>query len=175
MGESELEASVNDRLGFCPRCGEYLKEDMTTCPKCGLIIREAIPPLEPISFRSADMVGSMRSTLGAMCLIVSGIIGLTMASFVLVNQETIIADIISLYGMDAATVHDSVIFLGIFWLISGIWASVGGYFASRRRHYRIAIMGGIFALGTFGLVFLEGSIMGLIGLILVWLSRREFR
>jgi hypothetical protein len=117
----------------------------------------------------------MRSTLGAMCLIISGIIGLTMSSFVLMNQEAIIADIINLYGLDAATVHDAVIFLGIFWLISGIWATVGGYFASRRRHYRLAVMGGVFALGTFGLIFLEGSIMGLIGLILVVLSRREFR
>ena len=46
--KSELATNSNDRLGFCPRCGDYLNEEMTVCPKCGLLIKEAIPPLEPI-------------------------------------------------------------------------------------------------------------------------------
>jgi hypothetical protein len=174
LGGSELAKSANDRLGFCPRCGEFLKEEMIVCPKCGLIIKEAIPPLEPI-FTSPMEVGSVRSTIGAVCLIISGLVGISMSSFVVMNQEAIVANIVSIYGMDLATVHDTVIFLAAFWFISGIWAFVGGLFAYRRRHFRIAVMGGIFALGTFGLIFLEGSIMGLIGLILILLSRREFR
>jgi hypothetical protein len=171
---SELATSSNERLGFCPRCGEYLKEEMTQCPKCGLIIREAIPSMEQISPRTPVTVGSTRLTLGAACLVISGLIGLAMASFLMANKEAIIAEITSLYGNQMGSIPDAVTFLVIFWIISGILASLGGYFAFKRQHLRIALMGGVFALGTFGLVFLEGSVMGLIGLVLIWLSRREF-
>jgi len=170
-----LATSSNDRLGFCPRCGEYLKEEMTVCPKCGLAIREAIPPLEPITLRPSAPSGSMRAMIGAACLILSGLIGLTMSSFVLINRDAIASEIASVYGGNLATVQEAVTFLVVFWLVAGIMASVGGYFAGQRRHFKVAMLGGVFALGTFGLIFIEGSLLGLIGLILVWLSRREFR
>ena len=154
-----MATSSNDRLGFCPRCGEYLKEEITICPKCSLVITEAIPPLGPIIMRSSGPPGSMRAMMGAACLILSGLIGLTMASFVMINRDAIVAEIAKVYGGDLAAVQEAVTVLAIFWLVAGIMASVGGFFA----------------LGTFGLIFLEGSFMGLIGLILIWLSRREFR
>jgi hypothetical protein len=169
-----MATSSSERLDFCSRCGEYLKEDTTQCPKCGLIIKEAIPTLEQISPRSPVTVGSTRLTIGAACLVISGLIGLTMSSFLMANQEAIVAEITRLYGDQMGSIQEAVTFLIIFWVVSGIMASVGAYFAFQRRHFRIALAGGIFALGTFGLIFLEGSVMGLIGLILVWLSRREF-
>ncbi len=174
-GDSELATSANDRLGFCPHCGEYLKEEMTLCPKCGMLIKEAVPPLEPISFRNSKVIGSMRSVTGAVCLVLSGLIGLTMSTFVMLNQEAIVAEIVKVYGGDLAGVQEAVVFLGVFWLISGAMAFLGGFFAAQRRHFKLAMIGGVFALGTFGMVFLEGSVIGLIGLTLVWLSRREFR
>jgi hypothetical protein len=170
-----LAISSSDRLGFCPRCGEFLPEELTLCPKCGLPIKEAIPPLEPISLRSSNMIGSMRSLMGAVCLVLSGLIGLTMASFVMLNQEAIVAEIINVYGGELSNIQEAVTFLVVFWLVAGVMAFIGGFFAAQRRHFKIAVIGGVFALGTFGLVFLEGSVLGLLGLILVFLSRHEFR
>jgi hypothetical protein len=174
LEKSELAISSNDPLGFCPRCGEYLKDETTKCPKCGLVIKEAIPQLEPIPSR-AKVFGSMRSMMGAVCLVLSGMIGLTMSSFLIMNQEAIVAEIARVYGDQLGSIQEAVTFLIIFWIVSGIMALVGGYFASQRRHFKIALAGGVFALGTFGMVFLEGSIIGLFGLILIWLSRSEYR
>jgi hypothetical protein len=170
-----LATSSEERIGFCPRCGEYLKEEAAQCPKCGLIIREAIPTVEQLSPRTTVTVGSTRSMIGAACLVISGLIGLTMSSFLLVNKDAIIAEITAVYGTQLGSIPDAVSFLIVFWIVAGVMASIGGYFTFQRRHFRIALAGGIFALGTFGLIFIEGSVMGLIGLILVWLSRREFR
>jgi hypothetical protein len=170
----ELAISSSDRLGFCPRCGEFLPEELTLCPKCGLPIKEAIPPLEPISF-PLKMIGSTRSLMGAVCLVLSGLIGLTMSSFVMLNQEAIVAEIINVYGGELGNIQEAVTFLVVFWLVAGVMAFIGGFFAAQRRHFKIAVIGGVFALGTFGLVFLEGSVLGLLGLILVFLSRHEFR
>jgi len=170
-----LATSSNDRLGFCPRCGEILPKELTLCPKCGLSIREAIPPLEPISLRSSNMIGSTRSLMGAVCLVLSGLIGLTMSSFVMLNQEAIVAEIINVSGGELGNIQEAVTFLIAFWLVAGVMAFIGGFFAVQRRHFKLVMIGGVFALGTFGLVFLEGSVLGLIGLILVFLSRREFR
>jgi hypothetical protein len=162
-------------LGFCPRCGEYLKEEMTLCPKCGLQIKEAIPPIEQLSPRPIMKPGSMRSFMGAACLVVSGLIGLSMSSFLAMNQGEIVAEIVQIYGGQLSSVQEAATFLIAFWAVAGVMATLGGYFAAQRRHFKFAMVGGVFALGTFGLVFLEGSIMGLIGLILIWRSRREFR
>jgi hypothetical protein len=174
MGDLVLATSSNDRLGFCPNCGEYLKEEMTRCPKCGFPIKEAIDQLEPIPF-PPKMAGSMRSLFGAVCLVLSGLIGLTMSLFVMLNQDAIVAEMTSIYGSELGNIQEALTFLSFFWLISGIMAFIGGYFAAQRRHFKIAMIGGVFALGTFGMVLLEGSVLGLFGLILVFLSRREFR
>jgi len=168
-----MTTEMSDRLGFCPHCGEYLKEEMTRCPKCGFVIKDAIPPLEPL-FRPVKEPGSLRSTIGAACLILSGFIGLSMSSFVMLNQEAIVAEIATIYGGELGTIQEAVTFLVVFWLVAGIMAFIGGFFAAQRRRFKVAMIGGFFALGTFGLIFLEGTMMGMIGLMLIWLSRREF-
>ena len=70
---------------------------------------------------------------------------------------------------------DDEVFLifGVFVLISSIIAMIGGIFAIQKTNYPMAVLGGIFALFTF--FFLIGSILGLIGLILIAISRNEFR
>jgi hypothetical protein len=67
---------------------------------------------------------------------------------------------------DALT--DIITICGVIWLIFGIIGLLGGIFAIKRTHYGLAILGGIFALlaGFF--------ILGLIGLILVAISKNEF-
>ena len=57
-------------------------------------------------------------------------------------------------------------------LAFGVVATVGGVFALTRRHFGLAVTGGVFAI--LGLGLLIGSLLGLIGLILVLVSRRDF-
>lgn len=59
--------------------------------------------------------------------------------------------------------------IGAIFLIPGIIAFIGGIFAAQRKRYGFAITGGILAM-LFG-----GFIFGLIGLILVAISKNEFQ
>jgi hypothetical protein len=58
--------------------------------------------------------------------------------------------------------------------IISIFALVGGIVAVKRKAWGLAIVGGILGLFTIGPFFL-GSIISLIGLILVAISRKEFQ
>jgi len=52
-------------------------------------------------------------------------------------------------------------------MVVGIIALLGGIFAIQRKHFGLAVLGGILSLGGF-------FILGLIGLILVAVSKDEF-
>ena len=69
-------------------------------------------------------------------------------------------------GMDAFT--SIVMICGIILLVFGIIALLGGIFAIKRTHFGLAILGGIFSLLSPGIIF------GLIGLIVVAISKKEF-
>ena len=57
---------------------------------------------------------------------------------------------------------------GIIWIVLSLVGLLGGIFAMQRKHFGLAILGGIFSL-LFGFF-----IFGLIGLILVAISKSEF-
>lgn len=57
---------------------------------------------------------------------------------------------------------------GIIWLVFGIIGLLGGIFAMQRKHFGLAIVGGIFSMLAGFFIF------GLIGLILVAISKDEF-
>ncbi|MFQ6106300.1 MAG: hypothetical protein ACE5QF_01745 [Thermoplasmata archaeon] len=57
---------------------------------------------------------------------------------------------------------------GIIWILLSLIGILGGVFAMQRKHFGLAIVGGIFSL-LFGFF-----IFGLIGLILVAISKNEF-
>jgi hypothetical protein len=63
---------------------------------------------------------------------------------------------------------------GIIGCILSIFTLVGGIVAVKRKAWGLAIVGGILGLFTIGPLFL-GSIMALIGLILVVISRKDFQ
>jgi len=62
---------------------------------------------------------------------------------------------------------------GVLLFVFGALALAGGYFGIRRRHFGFAIAGGVF--GLLGLGFYVGSLLALIGIILVAISKDEFR
>lgn len=67
-----------------------------------------------------------------------------------------------------AGLGELLIICGVIWLIFGIIGLLGGIFAIKRTHFGLAIVGGIFSLLAGFIIF------GLIGLILVAISKNEF-
>jgi hypothetical protein len=63
---------------------------------------------------------------------------------------------------------------GIIGCILSVFALIGGIVAVKRKSWGLAIMGGILGIFTIGPIFL-GSIISLVGLILVAVSRKEFQ
>jgi hypothetical protein len=57
-------------------------------------------------------------------------------------------------------------------IIFSIFPLIGGIFAIQRKMWGLGVAGGV--LGIFSLGFIIGSILALIGLILIAVSRREF-
>jgi len=69
------------------------------------------------------------------------------------------------YGVDISGILAT---CGIIWIVLSLVGLLGGIFAVQRKHFGLAILGGIFSL-LFGFF-----IFGLIGLILVAISKSEF-
>jgi hypothetical protein len=63
---------------------------------------------------------------------------------------------------------------GIIGCILSVFALIGGIVAVKRKSWGLAIVGGILGIFTIGPIFL-GSIISLVGLILVAVSRKEFQ
>ncbi len=57
--------------------------------------------------------------------------------------------------------------------VFAIIAIIGGIFGIRRKYFALAIAGGVF--GLLGIGFFLGSVLALVGLILLAVSRNEFR
>jgi hypothetical protein len=56
--------------------------------------------------------------------------------------------------------------------VFAIVAIIGGVFGIRRKRFVLAIAGGVF--GLLGIGFIVGSVLALVGLILLAVSRKEF-
>ncbi|MCJ2670524.1 MAG: hypothetical protein LN416_08460 [Candidatus Thermoplasmatota archaeon] len=69
------------------------------------------------------------------------------------------------YGMDISGI---LAVCGIIWIVLSLIGLLGGIFAMQRKHFGLAIVGGIFSLLVGFFIF------GLIGLILVAISKDEF-
>jgi len=57
-------------------------------------------------------------------------------------------------------------------LVFAVIAIIGGVFGIRRKYFGLAIAGGVF--GLLGIGFFVGSVLALVGLILLAVSRKEF-
>jgi hypothetical protein len=105
---------------------------------------------------------------------ISGLIGI-IYGLVFVSLSSTVIDVLGgTYGEDVLKMLEGVLVAcGVIWFIVGLIALIGGVFAIRRRRWGIAVVGGVFGLLTLG-PWLIGSILGLIGLILVVISKDEF-
>jgi hypothetical protein len=107
-------------------------------------------------------------------ILIAGVLAIIMA---LAFMTMTVNDIQNYEGLNTRgwTAEEFVSFLhscGIVDLIFGVLAVIGSIFALKRTHFGLAVVGGVFAFLGFG--FVVGTLIGLIGLILVVVARREF-
>ncbi len=133
--------------------------EANVCQYCGHDYRiQAGPPAKKKT--ALPLVGGIMILVGGVIALLAGIglVGSVGAfdAFMIIDVE----------GVDM--LEDILTACGVIFIILGLVAVLGGVFALMRKHFGLAILGGVFALiaGLF--------IPGLIGLILVGMSKDEF-
>ena len=131
------------------------------------------PPYAPQPVRR----GSGLATAGGAMIMISGILGIITALQIFwagenVDWATLMAD--SGYEISAEEIQNIVNICAAVVVIFAIIAMLGGLMAITKKSWGMGVLGGIFALlciGPWGLA----SLLGLIGLILVVISKDDFR
>lgn len=159
----------------CPSCRHGIPLSSKVCPDCGYRIRpEEEPAVEEKKKkpeRPRVSYASSKAGFGGALILISGILAVLTGIYMVVDTswvDTMLAD------LGFSLVEEIIIASGVLTVVFGIVAMVGGYFAVKRKRWGIAIVGGVLgtlAAGAIGL----GLIFGLIGLIFVAVSRKEFR
>lgn len=134
----------------CVSCGRTISWDANVCPYCGHDYRMQMMGA-PVKKQSSMPV------IGGVLILVSGLLEM-IAGGVFIGGGSILVDFGG--GVLAAC--------GAIFFVLGVIAILGGIFAIQRKHFGFSILGGILSLGGF-------FILGLIGLILVAVSRDEFQ
>ena len=154
----------------CVSCGRAIPFDANVCQYCGHDFRAPAA--------AAPKEKSILSLVGGILILIAGIMGLVLGGIFIVAADAVSegSDELGDWGIDIAgagdLLSDILLVCGAMCLIFGIIAAVGGFFAIKRDHFALAVIGGIF--GLLGLGFLIGSLLALIGLILVVIARKEF-
>jgi hypothetical protein len=115
------------------------------------------------------------ATIGGVFILISGILGLLTAVYLIWFGNFFISDYLDYGYYDDYDIYTTVFLVcGALMLIFSILALLGGVMAMTKKSWGMGIVGGIFALFTIGPLFLA-SILGLIGLIMVGVSKADFQ
>jgi hypothetical protein len=118
---------------------------------------------------------SMMPMLAGILLIIAGLLGLlTWAAALAVDTSMIQSFLPANSPITADQLRSFLMVCGIIGSILSIVALAGGIVALRRRGWGLAIVGSILGLFTVG-PYLLASILALVGLILLVISRKEFQ
>ncbi|HIJ17979.1 MAG TPA: zinc-ribbon domain-containing protein [Thermoplasmata archaeon] len=143
---------------MCVQCGKTIAPDANVCPYCGHDYRvQAGPPAKKKTVM--PVIGGILILVGGVLSLVAGI-GLVASVGAL--DSLMIVDV---EGVDM--LEDLMTACGVIFIILGLIGVLGGVFAIMRKHFGLAILGGVFALAGW-------FIPALIGLILVGVSKDEF-
>lgn len=162
----------------CPSCRSEVPPDANVCPNCGYRLRAeekkaGAPPVAPAAAPQPRR-GRGKSIAGGVLVMISGIIGIITGLSIAILASTAIDTLEGLYGAEVLAMMEGILVAcGVTWFIIGLIALIGGIFAIRGKRWGIAVVGGVLALFTVGPYFI-GSILGLVGLILVAISKDEF-
>jgi len=149
----------------CVSCGRQIAWDANVCQYCGHDFRAEA--------KTAKHEKGFLSLVGGVFILIAGLMGI----FAGVILLTISLDDLDQYGIDVAgavdMLEDILKICGAIWLIFGLIALMGGVFGIMRKHFALVILGGVFGLLCLG-PYALGSILALIGLILVAVARKDF-
>lgn len=150
----------------CVSCGRDIAMDANVCQYCGHDYRVQVGPAKPTEKGALSIIGGV-------LILIAGLIGLAMGGILL----AIDVDDLDQYGLDVVGVtdmlEDILTVCGIILVVIGLIVLVGGFFGVMRKHWGLAILGGVlglFLIGPWGLA----SLFSLIGLILVAVSKKDF-
>ena len=118
---------------------------------------------------------SSKPLIAGILLIIAGLLGLFTWASALAIDSSIIQNVLP--ADSPITVEQLQSFLttcGIIGAVLSIFTLAGGIVALKRKAWGLAVIGGILGLFTIGPMLL-GSVLSLIGLILVAISRKDFQ
>jgi len=138
----------------CVSCGRSIAFDANVCQYCGHDYRAGAPGAAPAKKKSALPL------VGGILIIIAGILEL-------ITGVSLIAGGSALIDISFFDFGDIFVICGAIWALFGLIALLGGFFAIKREHFGLAVLGGILGLGGY-------FILALIGLILIAISREEF-
>ncbi len=154
----------------CVQCGRSIAFDANVCPYCGHDYRSVMagPAAAPPHEKSSLPV------VGGILILIAGIMGLAMGGLLMAINT---ADF-SHYGLGnlsslSSTIHNILLVCGAIFIVLGLLAVFGGIMGVRRKSWGLAVLGGVLGLFVIGPYFL-GSLLSLVGLILVAVSKKDF-
>jgi len=127
------------------------------------------PPVAPRLSRGPRSL----SKAAGICMFLAGAIGIagSVYSVLFPLSDAALANLTA--GIDPATL--TLIYVcGLASVYAQAFAVLGGILAFQGANWKLAVVCGFASLLTIGFVFIESSVLGGIGLLLVFLARREF-
>jgi len=138
----------------CVSCGRSISWDANVCPYCGHDYRGAM---------AGPMIQKKETAMpliGGILIIIAAVIEIAMGGMLVAGGTAFL-------GLSLGT-SGIIVACGAIILIVGLVALLGGIFALQRKNFGLAVLGGVLSLGGY-------FIPGLIGLILVAVSKDEFK
>ena len=170
----------------CPHCGEVVEEGAELCNSCTMPLRDVVMRNLPKDLTQAECVHwsekpaaagrSARVVMAGILILMAGALGIGqgVAGLDPGFSETLMDIMEGLIPWSVATddIVGEYLALQVWAVIAGVMAIAGGVFALTETRYEFAVMGGIFGFLAIG--FLMGSFLGLVGLLLLAVSRKDF-
>jgi hypothetical protein len=156
----------------CPSCRRIVPEGTIACPNCGFKLREEPPLPKPVRDRFLEEERAKeRAGYAGLLILISGFLALITGLSMIVYPDPFI----NWYSQVFINLtSDAIMIWGAIMLVFSLIAIIGGVRATRRRSWAIATVGGFLGFIASGGFFL-GTIFGLIGLMLVVISKDEFK
>jgi len=156
----------------CVSCGREIAMDANVCQYCGHDYRMQAAPAAPAE-------KSALSLIGGILILIAGIMGLVLGGLFIVAADAVSEGSNELgdWGIDMAgagdLLSDILLVCGAIIIILALIVVLGGFFGVQRKHWGLAILGGVLGLFLIGPYFLA-TILALVGLILVAVSKKDF-
>lgn len=150
----------------CPNCGNSVSVFDYECPSC----RRTLP--SSVDYDEDDSSMSYHRSSGSGILTAAGIL-LIIAGVIAIGMGVLLAMGSSVAASVGVDVSGTLCICSALELLFGLGAIAGGVFSLKGEKFTLCILGAIVGLFSLGPIFI-GSILSLIALILIAVSRDEF-